>query len=81
MTLVELQVKERELRYEMFDLKLKARAGQIAKPSRIRDLRRDIARVLTIVNKKAITQNVVAQPVVAAAAKQKTSSKEKAVSK
>ena len=50
MTGLELEAKERELRQELFQLKMKARLGQAGKPSRIRDLRRDIARVLTVSN-------------------------------
>ena len=50
MTPVELRVKERELRQELFNLRMRSRTGQMEKPSRIRDLRKDIARVLTVLN-------------------------------
>ncbi len=53
LTSVELQLKEKELRQELFHLKMQSRVGQVEKPSRIRDLKRDIARVLTVLRTKA----------------------------
>ena len=52
MTPEELLLRERELRQELFNLRLRSRVGQVEKPSRIRDLKRDIARVLTVRNQK-----------------------------
>ncbi len=52
MTQAELRAKEADLRQEIFSLRLQARSGRVEKPSRIRDLRRDIARVLTILTGK-----------------------------
>lgn len=47
LTVVELQAKNRELRQEMFNLRLQQASSQLEKPSRLRMLRRDIARIET----------------------------------
>lgn len=47
LTLVELQAKNRDLRQEMFNLRLQQASSQLEKPARLRELRRDIARVET----------------------------------
>ena len=47
MTMVELAAKSRDLRQEMFNLRLQQAGGQLEKPSRLRLLRKDIARVET----------------------------------
>ena len=46
-TLVELAAKGRDLRQEMFNLRLQQASAQLEKPARLRQLRRDIARVET----------------------------------
>ena len=51
MTVVELQAKGRELRQEMFNLRLQQASSQLEKPARLRTLRRDIARVETQISK------------------------------
>ena len=43
----ELLAKSRDLRHEMFNLRLQQASGQLEKPSRIRHLRKDIARIET----------------------------------
>ncbi|MBI5397667.1 MAG: 50S ribosomal protein L29 [Verrucomicrobia bacterium] len=48
----ELQAKTRDMRDEIFKLNLQKHGGQIEKPSRIRELRRDIARVETVLTEK-----------------------------
>lgn len=47
LTVTELQAKNRELREEMFNLRLQQASSQLEKPARLRELRRDIARVET----------------------------------
>jgi len=47
MTLVELTTKSRDLRQEMFNLRLQQASAQLEKPARLRTLRRDIARLET----------------------------------
>src|SRR5262245_13806158 len=46
-TLVELTVLSRDLRQEMFNLRLQQASAQLEKPGRLRTLRRDIARIET----------------------------------
>lgn len=46
-TLVELSAKGRDLRQELFNLRLQQASSQLEKPARLRVLRRDIARVET----------------------------------
>ena len=47
LTLVELTAKSRDLRQEMFNLRLQQASSQLEKPSRLRLLRKDVARVET----------------------------------
>ena len=47
LTPVELAAKGRDMRQEMFNLRLQQASGQLEKPSRIRHLRKDIARIET----------------------------------
>ena len=47
MTLAELSAKGRDLRQEMFNLRLQQASAQLEKPARLRTLRKDIARVET----------------------------------
>jgi large subunit ribosomal protein L29 len=47
LTLVELSAKSRDLRHEMFNLRLQQASAQLEKPARLRNLRKDIARVET----------------------------------
>ena len=55
-TAVELAALGRDLRQEMFNLRLQQASGQLEKPARLRTLRRTIARVetqLTALRRKA----------------------------
>lgn len=47
MTSVEIAAKSRDLRQEMFNLRLQQASAQLEKPARLRTLRRDIARLET----------------------------------
>jgi large subunit ribosomal protein L29 len=47
LTVIELQMKSRDLRQELFNLHLQKASAQLEKPSRLRLLRRDIARMET----------------------------------
>ena len=44
----ELQTEAKNSRQELFNLRLRQQTGSIEKPSRIRDIRKDIARIETI---------------------------------
>lgn len=47
MTLVELAAKGRDLRQEIFNLRLQQASAQLEKPARLRTIRKDIARIET----------------------------------
>ena len=47
LTLIELTAKGRDLRQELFNLRLQQASAQLEKPARLRVLRRDIARIET----------------------------------
>ena len=47
LTLPELSAKGRDLRQEIFNLRLQQASSQLEKPARLRTLRRDIARIET----------------------------------
>jgi large subunit ribosomal protein L29 len=52
----ELRKKEQEMRKELFNLRFQQATGEIENPMRIRTVRKDIARILTVItakNKKA----------------------------
>jgi large subunit ribosomal protein L29 len=46
------------LKNEQFNLRFQQATGQLEKPSRIRDVRRDIARILTALREKQPAQKV-----------------------
>jgi large subunit ribosomal protein L29 len=48
----ELQAKEKEFREEEFKLRFRHATGQLEKTDRLRKLRKDIARVKTIIREK-----------------------------
>lgn len=48
----ELRSRKRELRHEIFNLRLQKQSGQLEKPSVIRVLRREAARVETFLTQK-----------------------------
>jgi large subunit ribosomal protein L29 len=55
MTIDELSQKEQDLRKELFNLRFQAATGEIENPMRIRAVRKDVARVLTIKTEKSKT--------------------------
>lgn len=52
-TVDELRQEEKNLRKELFNLRFQKVTGEIENPLRIRRVRKDIARVLTIINEKS----------------------------
>jgi large subunit ribosomal protein L29 len=52
LTREELQVRKRELKEEIFHLRLQQQSGQLEKPSQLRTLRREIARLETVLTQK-----------------------------
>ncbi len=59
-TLVELTALGRDLRHEMFNLRLQQASAQLEKPARLRTLRKDIARVETRISQ--LRNQAVAKP-------------------
>ncbi|MBF0618858.1 MAG: 50S ribosomal protein L29 [Candidatus Omnitrophica bacterium] len=51
----ELALREKFLKKELFDLRLQSRLGQVEKPSRFQNMKKEIARVLTILNERKTT--------------------------
>lgn len=52
-TVDELRDREKELAKQLFALRLQKVTGQIENPSKIRTVRKDMARVLTVINEKS----------------------------
>jgi large subunit ribosomal protein L29 len=53
MTMDELLTKKRDLRQESLHLRLQQQSGQLEQPSRLRLVRRDVARIETVLSKRA----------------------------
>ncbi len=51
-TVEELRDKERDLADQLFALRLQKVTGQLEKPARVRQVRKDLARVMTILREK-----------------------------
>ncbi len=56
LTVEELKQKEQDMRKELFNLKFRLATGEIENPMRINTLRKDIARVLTIMTEKSVSK-------------------------
>lgn len=52
MTVEELGTKRRELKQEMLNMRIQQKIGQLENPSRLRLLRRDVARIETIITER-----------------------------
>ncbi len=52
LTLDELARKESDMRKELFNLRFQQATGEIENPMRIRAIRKDIARVLTLITER-----------------------------
>jgi large subunit ribosomal protein L29 len=52
-TVEELRQKEQELADQLFALRLQKVTGQLDNPAKVRQVRRDMARVLTVLGEKA----------------------------
>lgn len=53
----ELVLRKRELRQETFNLRLQQQGGQMERPSRLRDIRREVARIETVLSERLNNQN------------------------
>jgi large subunit ribosomal protein L29 len=56
-TAEELRVKETELYDQLFRLRFQAATAQLEKPARIRQVRRDLARIKTVLRQKELAKN------------------------
>ena len=54
MSAEDLNKKITESKKELFDLRLKQSTGQLEKPSKIRELRKDVARMKTILKEREL---------------------------
>lgn len=52
----ELQAKEKELRQERLHLRIQQQSGQLEKPSRLKEIRKTIARIQTLLTSKKISK-------------------------
>ena len=50
----DLKVKEKQLKKELFDMESHRQMGRVEKPASFRNLRRDIARILTVLNERKV---------------------------
>jgi large subunit ribosomal protein L29 len=56
MTVDELLEEEKKLRKEIFNLRFQKATGEIENPLRIRHVKKDIARVLTIIHERQVKE-------------------------
>ena len=68
-TLKELNARKREIRQEIFNLRIQQQGGQLEKPHMLRSLRRDAARVESILTQKRKTAQGASIPVESRASK------------
>ena len=57
----ELAARKHQLREESFHLRIQQQSGQLEKPSQIRAIRREVARLETVLNQKAKAANAVSK--------------------
>ena len=62
LTIKELESRKREIRHEVFNLRIQQQAGQLEKPHMLRTLRRDAARIETVLTGKKAAVVKAAQP-------------------
>ena len=71
MTPDEVEDKILELKKEQFNLRFQRATGQLESTSRVRAVRRDIAKLLTIASERRLGKTVAAQPAAEKPAKEK----------
>jgi large subunit ribosomal protein L29 len=69
LTTKELDARKREIRQEIFNLRIQQQAGQLEKPHMLRSLRRDAARVESVLTQKRKASQSAATPAQPAAKK------------
>ncbi len=58
MSVEELGAKLKDLKSELFNLRFQNATNQLENPMRIRAVKKDIARVLTVINKNKVSQEI-----------------------
>lgn len=58
MSIDDLNNKLKDLKSELFNLRFQNATNQLENPMRIRAVKKDIARVLTVINKNKISQTI-----------------------
>ena len=58
LTTEELNERERELKTELFNLRFQHATGQLSNPQRIKECRRDIARVKTLLRERQVGNGI-----------------------
>jgi large subunit ribosomal protein L29 len=53
----DLTIKEKALKKELFDMRYQRKIGRVEKPHRFQEIRKDIARILTIINERKKEQH------------------------
>ncbi|MCD6364018.1 MAG: 50S ribosomal protein L29 [Synergistetes bacterium] len=61
LTMEELREKYRELKEELFNLRFQKAVGQLGNPMRIREVKRTIARIKTVMREKELGINLVGE--------------------
>lgn len=59
LTEAELRQKLQDCRRELFNLRVQQSSGRLEKPSRIRALRRDIARIMSVMRQQELAKRTV----------------------
>ena len=54
LTVAEAEAKLRDLRQEMFNLRLQQQTARLERPSRLREVRKDVARIETILSERRL---------------------------
>lgn len=77
LTREELATRKRELREETFHLRIQQQSGQLEKPSTLRDIRREIARIETVLTQKTTAAPAASKKAAPAASKKAASAAKK----
>jgi len=77
----EVEDKVLELKKEQFNLRFQRATGQLESTSRVRAVRRDIAKLLTIATERRLGKTIAAKPSMQKPAKEKKSAADKAAAK
>lgn len=77
LTVKELEARKREIRHEVLNLRIQQQAGQLERPHMLRTLRRDVARVETVLSAKRSGRAAAPKSAAAPAAEAKAPAKKR----